>query len=120
VGLLVLRPPWESAVRKAAPNENNILVAKTVLPEGPADNKVKSGDVLIMVNGELLTSFVKLDEILDSSVGGTVLLLIQRGGKDIEVAINVGDLLAITPDRFVTVWRQFPRSVLSSVHEHVR
>ena len=100
---LGLTPNWESAVRKAAPTENSMLVAEIVLPEGPADGKVQEGDVLIKVNGELLTSFVKLDDILDSSVGGQVKLLIQRGGEDMEVTLGVRDLHAITPDRFVTV-----------------
>ena len=100
---LGLTPNWESAVRKATPNENSMLVAEIVLPEGPGDNKVQEGDVLIKVNGELLTQFVKLDDILDSSVGGDVHLLIQRGGEDMEVTLDVRDLHAITPDRFVTV-----------------
>ena len=100
---LGLTPNWESEVRKAAPKENSMLVAEIVLPEGPGDNKVQEGDVLIKVNGELLTQFVKLDAILDSSVGGEVHLLIQRGGEDMEVTLDVRDLHAITPDRFVTV-----------------
>lgn len=100
---LGLTPNWESAVRKATPNENSMLVAEIVLPEGPADGKVQEGDVLIKANGELLTSFVKLDAILDSNVCGSVNLLIQRGGEDMEVTLSIGDLHAITPDRFVTV-----------------
>ena len=100
---LGLSPDWESAVRKAAPKETSMLVAEIVLPEGPGDGKVQEGDVLIKVNGELLTSFVKLDAILDSSVGKPVELIIQRGGEELEVRLEVGDLHAITPDRFVTV-----------------
>lgn len=100
---LGLTPNWESAVRAASPTENSMLVAEIVLPEGPADSKIQEGDVLIKVNGELLTSFVKLDSILDKSVGGKVTLLVQRGGEDLEVNLNVKDLHAITPDRFVTV-----------------
>ncbi|KAJ4523307.1 hypothetical protein HRR78_000803 [Exophiala dermatitidis] len=100
---LGLTPDWESAVRKYFPNENSMLVAEIVLPEGPADGNIQEGDVLIKVNGELLTSFVKLDAILDSSVGGKVDLLFQRGGEDMEVTLDVHDLHAITPDRFVTV-----------------
>lgn len=80
-----------------------MLVAEIVLPKGPSDEKLEEGDVLIKVNGELLTQFIRLDSILDSSVGGSVRLLVQRGGADIEVEVCVGDLHAITPDRFVTV-----------------
>ncbi|KAJ5651712.1 Pro-apoptotic serine protease [Penicillium longicatenatum] len=100
---LGLTPEWEAAVRAAAPTETNMLAAEIILPEGPGDGKLQEGDVLLKVNGELLTQFVRLDDILDSSVGGTVQLLVQRGGKDLEVECRVGDLHAITPDRFVTV-----------------
>lgn len=100
---LGLMPEWEAAIRKAAPTETNMLAAEIILPEGPADGKLQEGDVLLQVNGELLTQFVRLDDILDSSVGGTVKLLVQRGGEDLEVECQVGDLHAISPDRFVTV-----------------
>lgn len=80
-----------------------MLVAETVLPEGPAHTKIEEGDVLIKVNGEPLTRFVRLDDILDSNVGQKVIFTIQRGGEDMEAELVVGDLHAITPDRFVAV-----------------
>ena len=80
-----------------------MLVAETVLPDGPAHKSIQEGDILVKVNGELLTKFIRLDEILDSSVGNTVKLLVNRGGEDIEMDLTVGDLHAITPDRFATV-----------------
>lgn len=100
---LGLTPEWEAAVRKTAPTETSMLVAEIILPEGPADGKLEEGDVLVQVNGELLTQFIRLDDILDASVGKTIRLLVQRGGEDVEVECSVGDLHAITPDRFVTV-----------------
>ena len=90
-------------MREAFPKETNLLVAEIVLPEGPAHKKLEEGDVLLKVNGEMLTQFIRLDDILDSSVGKTIHLTLQRGGEDVEVDIEVGDLHAITPDRFVTV-----------------
>jgi S1-C subfamily serine protease len=100
---LGLTPEWEAAVRKDFPKETGMLVAEVVLPEGPADHKIEEGDVLLKVNQELLTQFIRLDDILDSSVGGKVTILVLRGGEDVEVEVDVGDLHAITPDRFVTV-----------------
>ncbi|KAI7356073.1 Pro-apoptotic serine [Hortaea werneckii] len=100
---LGLSPEWEGEVRKKFPKETGMLVAEVVLPKGPAHEKLEEGDVLVKVNGELLTQFAKLDDVLDSSVGGKVNLLVQRGGEDIEVELDVGDLHAITPDRFVSV-----------------
>ncbi|KXT18411.1 hypothetical protein AC579_8147 [Pseudocercospora musae] len=100
---LGLTPEWESEVRKQFPKETGMLVGEVVLPKGPAHGKLEEGDVLLKVNNELLTQFVRLDDILDSSVGGKVKLLVQRGGGDVEVELEVGDLHAITPDRFVSV-----------------
>ena len=100
---LGLEPHWEAEVRKTLPKETGMLVAETVLPEGPAHRNVVEGDVLVKVNGKLLTQFVRLDSILDSNVGATVKILVQRGGNNIEMELDVGDLHAITPDRYVTV-----------------
>ena len=100
---LGLSAEHEAAIRKGFPKETGLLVAEVVLPEGPADNKLRVGDVLIKVNDELLTQFIRLDAILDSSIDQKVKLLVQRGGEDVEVEVEVGNLHAITPDRFVTV-----------------
>jgi pro-apoptotic serine protease NMA111 len=100
---LGLTSEWESAIRRGFPKETGMLVAEIVLPEGPSDEKIEEGDVLIKVNGELLTQFVPLDDILDSNIGKKIHLLLQRGGEDIEVEIEVDDLHKITPDRFVSV-----------------
>ncbi|KAI9847622.1 MAG: hypothetical protein M1837_002196 [Sclerophora amabilis] len=100
---LGLTAEWEEAIRAEFPKETGMLVAEIVLPEGPADSKVEEGDILIKVNGKLLTQFVRLDDILDSHVGRKVSMLVQRGGENLEIELEVGDLHAITPDRFVTV-----------------
>ena len=100
---LGLTAEHEAAIRRGFPKETGLLVAEIVLPEGPAHKQLEEGDVLIKVNGEILTQFVRLDDILDSSVGKKVKILVQRGGRDLEVELQVGDLHAITPDRFVTV-----------------
>ncbi|KAI0022639.1 Pro-apoptotic serine protease NMA111 [Xylariomycetidae sp. FL0641] len=100
---LGLTPEWEKAVREAFPKEINMLVAEIVLPDGPSYNKIEEGDVLLKINGEMITQFIRLDDILDSSVGKTIRVSLQRGGEDIDVDIEVGNLHDITPDRFVTV-----------------
>lgn len=98
---LGLTANWEDALRKKFPKETCLLVAEVILPNGPGDAKIQEGDILIKVNGDLLTQFIRLDDVLDTSVGGKVSLLIQRQGVDMEVEVSVGDLHAITPDRFV-------------------
>ncbi|KAF3272886.1 hypothetical protein TWF970_009907 [Orbilia oligospora] len=100
---LGLTPPWEAAIRQNFPKEIGMLVAETVLPGGPGFKSIEEGDILIKINDELITKFVRLDDILDSNVGSNIKLLLQRGGRDIEVELGVGDLHEITPDRFLTV-----------------
>lgn len=100
---LGLQPEWEDQMRTAFPKEIGLLVSEVVLPEGPGFSHLEEGDVLLKVNDELLTRFIRLDEILDSSVGGQVKLLVSRGGTDCEFVLNVQDLHSITPDRFLSV-----------------
>jgi S1-C subfamily serine protease len=100
---LGLSPETEKAIRTQFPKETGMLVAEVVLPQGPASTKVEEGDLLIKVNGELITQFVRLDDILDASVGGKVSVMIQRAGENMDVELDVTDLHDITPDRFVSV-----------------
>jgi S1-C subfamily serine protease len=100
---LGLSPDWEKAIRVQFPKETGMLVAEVVLPQGPASSKIEEGDLLIKVNGELITQFVRLDAILDDSVGKNVSVTIERAGEIIEVELDVADLHAITPDRYVSV-----------------
>ncbi|OAA68445.1 nuclear serine protease 2 [Niveomyces insectorum RCEF 264] len=100
---LGLSPDCEAQMRAAFPSETNMLVAEIVLPEGPSSGKIEEGDVLVKVNDELITQFIRLDDILDSSVGKNVKLELQRGGETVVVEVEVGDLHRITPDRFVSV-----------------
>ena len=85
------------------PDVIGLLVAETVLPEGPSDGFIEEGDCLISINGENISSFIRVDEMFDSSVGQDVEIIVQRGGKNVTSKIKVGDLHRITPDRYVEV-----------------
>ncbi len=100
---LGLTPDAEHLARQKFPGAIGLLVAETVLPEGPSVSKIVEGDCLLAIDGEDIGSFIRVDEILDESVGKDITLLIQRGGKNIEVSCTVGDLHAITPDRYLEV-----------------
>jgi hypothetical protein len=100
---LGLSSDWEQVIRSAFPKETGMLVAEVVLPKGPADSRIEEGDLLIKVNGELLTQFIRLDSVLDDNVGGKVSMLLQRGGEDISIELEIGNLNDITPDKFVAV-----------------
>jgi S1-C subfamily serine protease len=93
----------EEDVRMQFPNNTGMLVAKVVLPQGPASNTIESGDIMIKINHKLVTKFVDLDSVLDDHVGKTVTMTIQRATWIIDVELDVGNLYHITPARFVSV-----------------
>lgn len=98
---LGLRPETESRVRAAFPRQTGMLVVEHIVPGGPADGGLQPGDVLVRINGELVTQFVPLESVLDGSVGGEVQLQVERGGTPVTVSLPVGDLHAITPSSFI-------------------
>jgi S1-C subfamily serine protease len=100
---LGLSPESEKAIRTKFPKETGMLVAEVVLPQGPASSHIEEGDVLIKVNGELITQFVRLDSILDDSVDKKISITVQRAGEDMDVELDVANLHDISPDRFVSV-----------------
>lgn len=93
----------ESEARAKFPENIGLLVAETVLREGPGYDKIKEGDTLISINGETISSFMQVDKIQDENVGKEIQLVIQRGGVECTVTCTVGDLHAITPHRYVEV-----------------
>ncbi|KAJ1665346.1 hypothetical protein IW140_001485 [Coemansia sp. RSA 1813] len=93
----------EAMVRRVRPGGIGMLVAVTVLPNGPGSVAgLEEGDILISINGKIVTHFVTLEEILDDNVGNTLRLVVNRGGTDIEVDVAVEDMHEITPSRMVT------------------
>ncbi len=98
---LGLSPATESAVRKALPAVQGMLVAVSVVPEGPCDGVIQPGDVLVRVEGRLAEDFDVLEDALDARVGGTVRLSLERGGRPFEADLRVDDLEHLTPSRYV-------------------
>lgn len=93
----------EAAVRKAFPSQTGMLVVSEVLPGSPSENVLQPGDILVRVNGEYITHFEPLAEILDNSVGRTVDIELERGGAPVSATVQVGDLHEITPDAYLEV-----------------
>ncbi|ORZ38238.1 hypothetical protein BCR44DRAFT_116373 [Catenaria anguillulae PL171] len=95
---LGLNPETEQLVRTKYKEEIGMLVVENVVPEtSPAFGKLEEGDILIRVNGEIVTQFVPLEATLDDHIGSTVTLQIERGGVPMTFDVPVGDLHAITP-----------------------
>ncbi|KAI8326208.1 trypsin-like serine protease [Martensiomyces pterosporus] len=92
----------EAKVRQHDSEEIGMLVIETVLPEGPGDRAgLVTGDVLVSIDGRIVTKFVHVDEIMDSCIGKEVRVLVERDGESVECLVAVEDVDGITPDRFV-------------------
>ncbi|KAJ3414765.1 hypothetical protein HDV05_006104 [Chytridiales sp. JEL 0842] len=100
---LGLQETTEAEIRKAVPGETGMLVCETVVPKGPAHGFLEEGDVVISVNGNIVTKFVPMEDTLDANIGKEIQIKIERGGEAMEFAVKVQDLHAITPDRYVEV-----------------
>jgi S1-C subfamily serine protease len=100
---LGLQGDTESEVRKAQPDGTGMLVVWDVQPGSVCDGVLEPGDILVRVNGQLVTRFDPLEAVLDDSVDGTIDLQLQRGGKLYNAKLKVGNLDAITPAAFLEI-----------------
>lgn len=101
---LGLQRETELMVRHAtSPGETGMLVVDSVVPGGPAYKRLETGDVLVCVNGEVMTQFLKLETLLDDCVNQKIELHIERGGTPMTLELVVQDLHLITPDHFLEV-----------------
>ncbi len=98
---LGLTPDSEDAARSGFPGLTGMLTVDHVIPGSPADGKLAPGDIIIRVDGKLVTEFVPLAALLDDKVGYEVELEVERGGRPTEVRIVVDDLHAITPNEYL-------------------
>ncbi|KAL1553278.1 Protease Do-like 7 [Salvia divinorum] len=85
------------------PGETGMLVVDSVVPGGPAHKHLEPGDVLIRLNGEVSTQFLKMETLLDDNVNNKIELQIERGGKPLILDLTVQDLHSVTPDYFLEV-----------------
>ena len=98
---LGLQQHTEAQVRKGFPALTGMLVVNEVLPGSASASVLQSGDVLVRVNGKYVTQFEPLEDLLDASVGKTIQLELERGGKPIKAELPVTDLNEITPDSYL-------------------
>ncbi len=91
----------EHLARSKNPEQTSMLTVEQVIPESAAAGNLAPGDILIRVNGELVTEFVPLEAILDSSVGQEIEIELERGGRKITHSLVVDDLHSITPDEYL-------------------
>src|ERR1039457_943483 len=98
---LGLQTATEAELRKAQPEGTGMLVVSDVQPGSGSDGVLMPGDVLVRVNGALVTRFEPLEAVLDDSVGAIAELQLQRGGKLYTAKLKVDDLDSITPAAYL-------------------
>ncbi len=98
---LGLLPATEAEARRAEAGLTGMLVVSEVQPGSAAEGALQPGDILVRIDGKLVTTFEPLAEVLDASVGNTVTLEVQRGGTVLEKTVRVEDLHAITPAAYL-------------------
>jgi pro-apoptotic serine protease NMA111 len=91
----------ETRMRASYPNQTGLLVVEQVIPGAPAADSFEAGDILVSIDGELISSFVPLEAALDGKVGATVDVVMERGGERLEHRLPVEDLASITPDEYI-------------------
>lgn len=74
------------------PEVKGVLVIQ-VLPNTPAAANLRTGDVIIEVKGQMITSAEKLQQVIDKSQVGQVLQLkVRRENKTVSLSVRIGNL----------------------------
>ena len=66
-----------------------MLVVDNTVPGSFAENLLEPGDVVVKVEGKVVTHFLTLEDILDASVGESVTLHLERGGQAVQATVRV-------------------------------
>ena len=81
----------EADARAAFPQSAGLLVVRSTLKGSAASSALTPGDILLRIGEEEFPDFLRLEALLDQSVGQTVTVLIERGGSILEAVIEVSD-----------------------------
>ncbi|MDE2304495.1 MAG: trypsin-like peptidase domain-containing protein [Gammaproteobacteria bacterium] len=101
LGRLGLDPETEKRMRERFPDLTGMLVVGDVQPGSPADRFLQPGDILIAIDGQPIPEFFSLEKVLDARVGRPVNIEVERGVRKLKATLEVGDLDAITPARYL-------------------
>ncbi len=91
----------EAAARAAFPDSAGLLVVRSTLMGSPAASELKPGDILLRIGHEEFPDFVRMEGVLDESVGETVTLTVGRQGAMLEALIEVINLHEVTPAEYI-------------------
>ena len=65
------------------------FVVTAVLPGGPADGKLRVGDVLVAVAGEHVTDAIRLVKAIQAHDGKTLEVTVRRDGLEVTEPVHV-------------------------------
>ncbi len=68
----------ESELRKEFSESSGLLKASNIVPGGPVDKIMASGDILLKINDKWIMNFLQLENVLDSFIGETIKIHVQR------------------------------------------
>ena len=111
----------EANARATFPDSAGLLVVRSTLQGSAASSALIPGDILLRIEDEEFPDFLRLETVLDGSVGQPVTLLIERRGSVMEAVIEVSDLHAVTPREYIAFGGTFlhPTSYQQARHFNV-
>ena len=91
----------EQRARKLDPTNNGMLTVRQVIAGGVADEILEEGDILLSIDQQLITNFIDLEALLDSSTGKELVIEVMRQGQVLSLKSMVADLHDIEPVEFL-------------------
>ena len=113
---VVRNTPAGGTFSKNAPPSGMLKVQRCV-PGSPAASALQPGDLLLELAGKSCVDFVLFVLAVDCAVGRRIPLSVCRGGKRIEVVIEVLDLHRLVPHSFMALDMALHRSKVPNVDE---
>jgi len=91
----------EDQARQHDANNNGMLMVSQVIAGGVADEILEEGDILVSINDQLITNFIELESLLDSSIGKEMSIRVVRQGEIALLKSKVADLHELEPVEFL-------------------
>ncbi len=91
----------EQGARTSDPSTNGMLMVRQVIAGGVSDGVLEEGDILVSINGTIMTNFIDLEALLDSSIGEALNLRVIRQAQVLDLSTSVADLHDIEPIEFL-------------------
>lgn len=93
----------EQRARALSANTTGMLRVQQVIPGGVAEGALEAGDILVSIDGDMITDFVALEALLDERIGDSLDIQIIRQGSLGQVSASVADLNALAPKTFIEI-----------------